>query len=93
MIDMDLEAILENLREFIRKHFKISDQDPDFSDHIHLFDYGYVDSFGAVELNTYVQEAFGIKIKPADLVAFSLNTIHEIATFVAQRRKGETCLP
>jgi acyl carrier protein len=46
-----------------------------------------------VELNTYVQEAFGIKIMPADLVAFSLNTIHEIATFVDQRRKGEiSCL-
>jgi acyl carrier protein len=83
-----ISQIATELRAFIRQKFKIPDNDPDFSDDVHLFDYGYIDSFGAVELTTFVDSAFSTKITDSDLVAFPLNTIREIATFVSKRKNG-----
>ena len=78
-----------NYASFIQERFEVSETDPDFSNDVHLFDYGYVDSFGAVELNSFVEKTFAIKVTTSDLIAFPLNTIQEIATFIARRRAGE----
>ena len=43
-----MEEIKEKLRAFIQEKFEIDD-DPDFTDDVHLFNEGFVDSFGAVE--------------------------------------------
>ena len=86
---MEGTQIANQLRSFIRERFNVPETDPDFSDDVHLFDYGYVDSFGAVELNSFVEKTFAIKVTPSDLIAFPLNTIQEIATFIARRRAGE----
>ena len=86
---MELTQIVHQLRSFIQERFEVSETDPDFSNDVHLFDYGYVDSFGAVELNSFVEKTFAIKVTPSDLIAFPLNTIQEIAAFIARRRTGE----
>ena len=44
-----MEEIKEKLRAFIQEKFEIDD-DPDFTDDVHLFNEGFVDSFGAVEI-------------------------------------------
>lgn len=80
-----LDNIMTELRTFIRAHFKVPENDGDFNDEVHLFDYGYIDSFGAVELNTFVEEKFAIKISQSDLIAYPLNTVREISTFIFNR--------
>ncbi len=86
---MDLNHIIAQLRQFVRQQFNITEQDADFDDNVHLFDYGYVDSFGAVTLTHYVENAFHVTIADTDMIAHPLNTIREIATFVVRRRAGE----
>ena len=86
---MDAQNIMSELRNFIKEQFKIPEKDPDFSDDVHLFDFGYIDSFGAVKLISFVETKFSIKISERDLVAYSLNTIREISNFVITRKKGE----
>jgi D-alanine--poly(phosphoribitol) ligase subunit 2 len=86
---MDFPEIASKLRGFIREHFNVPEADADFSDDVHLFDYGYVDSFGAAELNSFVEQTFAIKVTPSDLIAFPLNSIREIGTFINRRRAGE----
>lgn len=82
---MQLTDVMDKLRGFVRKQFKVSETDRDFSDDVHLFDYGYVDSFGAVSIITFVKDSFGVTISDQDLVVHPLNTIREIATLVHQR--------
>jgi D-alanine--poly(phosphoribitol) ligase subunit 2 len=86
---MDQEAVAKELETFIRAKYEVRDDDRDFDRDVHLFDYGYVDSFGAVALTSFVETTFGIKITDADLVIRPLNTINEISGFVVKRRKGE----
>ena len=80
-----IKPIADQLRAFIRERYKIPANDADFGDDTHLFDYGYVDSFGAVELTAFVEATFSTKITENDLIVHPLNTIREISTFVVNR--------
>lgn len=86
---MDLDQVLIELRNFIRERFKVPESDKDFTDEVHLFDYGYVDSFGAVDLTAFIEQRFAVKISQSDLIAFPMNTMKEISQFVCKRLKGE----
>ena len=62
--------------------------DPDFTSDVHLFDYGYLDSFGAQQLITHLESTYHIKISDNDLVKYPLNTLTEISKFVVDRQRG-----
>jgi methoxymalonate biosynthesis acyl carrier protein len=89
---MEFESVLQRLDGFIRDRFNVPADDPDFNTDVHLFDYGYIDSFGAVELMAFVQTEYAVEITGADLVAFPLNTIRQIAGLVVGRLKGDSHL-
>ncbi len=86
---MEIEEIKKTLHDYVVQRYAVPANDPDFTDDVHLFDYGYVDSFGAVDLVSFVQESFGVKVSQADMIAYPMNTISEIATFTLLRKQGE----
>jgi len=86
---LETDQVAAELRAFIKSHFKVPDSDRDFTDEVHLFDYGYIDSFGAVELTSFLEQAFSVKVTESDLITFPLNSIREISTFVVKRKAGE----
>jgi acyl carrier protein len=76
------------IEQFVRSKFDIAADDPDFTPDVHLFDYGYVDSFGAQELIHHVEATYRIKIEDDDLIKYPLNTVNEISRFVVDRQAG-----
>jgi methoxymalonate biosynthesis acyl carrier protein len=86
---VEISEIARILRAYIVEHYAIDPGDGDFTDDVHLFDYGYIDSFGAVDLVGFVQQRFQITIGQADMIAYPMNTISEIATFASLRQRGE----
>ena len=86
---MNVDDARKELRRFIRERFTVPEEDLNFSDDVHLFDYGYIDSFGAVALIAFVEQNFSIKMTQNDLIAFPLNTIRQISSFAAKRKAGE----
>ena len=86
---MELETIKSELRNYIRENYRVSNDDPDFSDSVHLYDYGYVDSFGSVQLKSFVESKFSVQFSQKDLTTVPLNTVEQMATFVVKRKKGE----
>jgi acyl carrier protein len=76
------------IEQFVRSKFEIADDDPDFTPDVHLFDYGYVDSFGAQELIQHMESTYQIKIADDDLIKYPLNTVNEISQFVIDRQAG-----
>ena len=77
-------SVTETISEFIREKFDIGD-DPDFTNDVHLFNEGFVDSFGAVELIHFVEETFGIEITQRDITLYPMNTVSEIAEVVESK--------
>ena len=86
---MEIPEITSELRVFVRERFGVPENDPDFNDEVDLFNYGYIDSFGAVELTSFIGKRFLIRLTESDWVAFPLNSIREISSFVSKRQKGE----
>ena len=79
-------TIAETISEFIKDKFEIGD-DPDFSNAVHLFNEGFVDSFGAVEIIHFVEETYGISITQKDITLFPMNTVNEITEVVASKQQ------
>lgn len=79
------EDVVATLNAFVRKQFDIAMDDANFGPNVHLFDNGYVDSFGAQDLITFVESEYGLKISDADLVKYPMNTLSEIASFVCTK--------
>ena len=75
---MDIENKIET---YIREYFEIGD-DPDLTLDTHLFDEGFVDSLGAVQIVSFVEETFNIEITQKDLTLYPMNTINEIAEVI-----------
>lgn len=76
--------IAKTISDFIIDKFEIGD-DPDFTNDVHLFNEGFVDSFGAVEIVAFVEETFNIKITQKDITLFPMNTVNEIAAVVESK--------
>jgi len=86
---VEIPEIISELSEFVRRQFGVPEDDPDFNDEIDLFSYGYIDSFGAVELISFITSRFSVQLTDSDWAASPMNTIREISSFVAKRHKGE----
>lgn len=76
--------IAKTISDFIIDKFEIGD-DPDFNNDVHLFNEGFVDSFGAVEIVAFVEDTFGIKITQKDITLYPMNTVNEIAAVVESK--------
>ena len=85
---MESEEIKNAIRKYIVEHHELDPNDPDFNNDVHLFEYGYLDSFGAVALVAFIEQTCSIKISNEDLIVHPLNTINEIAEFAHRRTKG-----
>lgn len=82
---MSLDEIMTILDEYARQTFSIEEDDTDYTPDTDLFDYGYVDSLGAVEMITYIEERFSCTITQKDISKYPLNTIREIAELVQSK--------
>ncbi len=69
---------LEKLEAAMRDLKYIPDDDTDFKPSADLFDYGYLDSFGIVELISYIDRAYQIDLSSEDFYA-DLRTLESIA--------------
>ena len=80
-----METIMRELERHIRERYEIDDDDDAFTPDVHLFDYGYIDSIGATALIAHIENTYGIKVTNQDLMLYPLNTIREIASFIAKK--------
>jgi D-alanine--poly(phosphoribitol) ligase subunit 2 len=80
---LDLEQVATDLETFIRERFEIASDDPGFHRQAHLWEQGYVDSTGAVELIAYVEDRYGITLPEDVLYDPDFTTIAGMARCVA----------
>ena len=81
---MNIEEIIQTLEDYIRDQFDIG-EDPDYNSEVDLFEYGFLDSMGAMEVIAYIEEEYSIEITQKDVVLYPMNTISEIAEVIANK--------
>jgi acyl carrier protein len=83
--EQDVAAAIE---EFARREFSIKASDQRFDRSVDLFDDGYVDSIGVIELIQFLESTFAIDIPEEDLFSSEFSTIDGIARIVTRNRSS-----
>ena len=82
--DADQIAIIaERFEQFIRENFEVEDDDDFFSPSINLWEEGYVDSVGVVEIITFLEETYAIEIPKPMLFDPAFTSVSGIAERIA----------
>jgi len=71
------------IEEYIRAQFIVSPTDLEFGRDIDLYDGGYIDSMGVVEMLEFLREEFGVEIPDNDLLSDDFSNIAGIARIVS----------
>jgi acyl carrier protein len=80
-VDQNVER---TVREFVIKNF-IFEDDGSLTPEISFLDSGIIDSTGVLELITFVEETYGIKVEDHEIVPEHLDSIRNVTSFVKRR--------
>ena len=73
--------IADVIERFIRKQFRITETSPSLRD-AHMFESGFVDSAGVVELIAFLESTFKIRLGDDQVFSEEFTTINGIAAIV-----------
>lgn len=75
----------DKIRAFIEENMAIID-DTVFNDTDNIFEMGFVDSMFAMQLVTFVEFEFDIKVENEDLDINNFNSIHNLSVFIEKKQ-------
>lgn len=87
---MHMEIVESKVRQFIIDNFLFGEGADGLKDEESLLEKGLIDSTGILELVSYLQRSFHIKVDDNEIVPENLDSIHSIAGYV--RRKSASDL-
>jgi acyl carrier protein len=79
--------IKKELREFIIENFLFGDTETEFSDSDSFMDKGIIDSTGILEVITYIEENYDIKVEDNEILPENLDSLHNLEKFVNNKKK------
>jgi acyl carrier protein len=82
----DLPDVQQRVEHFIRKQFMIQNGDSRFDRTVDLYENGYVDSIGVVELLAFIQEEFGVEIPEELLLSKEFTFVEGIGRIIVELR-------
>ena len=86
---MTTTEVADQIETFVRNQFRVAVGDTRFSRTQPLFDLGYIDSVGVVELLAFLDDRFGIQLPDDVLMSDEFATIDGMATIVCRLGSGQ----
>jgi acyl carrier protein len=77
----------ETILEFIRDEADLEEDEVDAE--TSLFRGQLLDSMNLTALIAYLEETFGIRVKPMDIVYENLDTVNHMVAFVERKKAGD----
>lgn len=85
---MPIADTATRIEAFVRVQFSVDRGDLRFDRHVDLFERGYIDSVGIVELLGFFEEDLGVEVPEDDLLSDEFSTIAGMAQIVERVRTG-----
>ena len=82
------EAVARDIERFLRERFQIANDETGFTRTVNLWEEGYVDSLGVVEVIAFLEQRFGVTVPREIVFAPDFTSIDGIARFVFSLRAG-----
>lgn len=80
---METEMVI---RDFIVENFLFGNRDAPLGNEDSFLQKGILDSTGILEVASFIEEKFGIKVEDDDLLPENLDSIRRLADFVVRKR-------
>lgn len=79
--------IEEQVRQFITENFLFSEEKK-VADTDSFLENGIIDSTGVLELVSFVEEKFNVKVKDEEMVPENLDSINNLVKFIKSKQNG-----
>jgi len=77
--------IKKKIKVFINDHFLIVAGSNTFNDDDSFMQKGIIDSTGVLELVSFIEATFQIKVEDEELIPDNLDSLNKIATYIARK--------
>jgi acyl carrier protein len=84
-----MQTIAQQFREFISRNFLFDRDGGRLSDDDSFLEKGIIDSTGVLELITFIETNFEVKVDDADVIPQNLDSIRNLVRFVERKRKED----
>lgn len=84
-----LDSVEGRIQEYVQTQFDVSPTDPEFDRNVDLFERGYIDSVGVVELLEFLWAEFSVEVPDDELLGEDFSTIAGIARIVLRNSRIE----
>jgi acyl carrier protein len=74
------------VRQFILRNYLFSSDEKALDDGVSLMKTGVVDSTGVLELISFLEEQFGVKVEDEEMTPENLDSVDRIVAFVTRKR-------
>jgi acyl carrier protein len=81
-----MEASVRTVKEYILEQFLPGESPDNLTGTTPLFTSGLLDSIASLQLVTFLEQEFGIKVAAHEVVPDNLNTLESIAGFIRAKR-------
>jgi acyl carrier protein len=75
----------QDLRRFVADNFPFGPVGDELSSDDSLVDQGIIDSTGVLELVTYLEETYGIKVEDEELIPDNLDSINRLVSYLERK--------
>lgn len=79
-------TLTHRIREFIKDHLKILENDVIIKDDDNIFELGFVDSLFALQLINFIEEEFNIELENKDLNISNFSTVNSIVNVIKNKK-------
>ena len=79
--------VKSELRRFIIENFYYGQDDQSLGDDVSFLENGIIDSTGVLELVSFIQEAYHIRVDDAELLPENLDSLNRLDSFIARKKE------
>ncbi|PIY20269.1 acyl carrier protein [Candidatus Desantisbacteria bacterium CG_4_10_14_3_um_filter_40_18] len=80
-------GIEQEIRDFLKEHLLLNDTE-DLANDDSLLEKGIIDSTGILDLVSFIEEKYGIKIDDEELLPENFDSLLAIADFIENKKVG-----
>lgn len=84
-------SIEAEMRQYVVDNFLFGRTDIELDSHVSLLGLGIIDSTGVLELVTFLEDKYQIKIEDEELIQENLDSLKGICKFIEIKRGGLAC--
>jgi len=81
--------IKQEIREFIIEHYLAGHAKEPLKDSDSFLDKGIVDSIGVIELISFIQDRYGIKVSVPEIQPENIDTLNNLEKFINSKKAGQ----